>query len=96
MRSITEPASPSLRIESDSDVARLTVTDHGIGIPGDAKARIFERFERAVSAHHYGGFGVGLWLVRRIVEAHGGTIRVDSTTGEGATFTVELPLALRA
>jgi signal transduction histidine kinase len=86
----------AIRIESDSDVARLTVTDHGIGIPGDAKARIFERFERAVSAHHYGGFGVGLWLVRRIVEAHGGTIRVDSTTGEGATFTVELPLALRA
>jgi signal transduction histidine kinase len=74
------------------DVARLTVRDHGIGIPADVQARIFEKFERAVSREHYGGFGLGLWIARQLVEAHGGTIRVDSVAGKGSTFTIELPL----
>jgi signal transduction histidine kinase/CHASE1-domain containing sensor protein len=68
----------------------LTVRDEGIGIPVDAQERIFERFERAVSERHYGGFGLGLWIVRRIVEALGGEIRVESVPGEGATFVVTL------
>jgi signal transduction histidine kinase len=46
-----------------------------------------------VSARHYGGLGLGLYIVSRIVEAHGGSITVDSRPGEGATFTVELPTA---
>ena len=57
------------------------------------QARIFERFERAVSYRHYGGFGVGLWIARELVEAHGGTIRVNSAVGEGASFTIDLPKA---
>jgi len=57
-------------------------------------ARIFDRFERAVSTRHYGGLGLGLYVSRRIVEAHGGTIRVASRPGDGATFTVELPRSL--
>jgi signal transduction histidine kinase len=72
--------------------ARLRVRDHGIGIAAEDQARIFERFERAVSARQYAGLGMGLWIVRKIVAAHGGSIRVDSRPGAGATFTIELPL----
>jgi len=54
--------------------------------------RIFGRFERAVSGHHYGGMGLGLWITGQIVEAHGGAITVQSSAGAGARFTVELPL----
>jgi len=71
---------------------RLSVTDHGIGIARDDHERIFERFERAVSVRHYGGLGLGLWLVRQIVEAHGGSISVTDTPGGGATFRLELPV----
>jgi K+-sensing histidine kinase KdpD len=70
--------------------ARLTVRDHGIGIAAEDQARIFEPFERAVSTRHYGGFGLGLWIVRQIIESMGGSIRVESVPGEGSTFTVEL------
>jgi signal transduction histidine kinase len=70
---------------------RLSVRDQGIGIPIEEQSRIFERFHRAVSGRHYGGLGLGLWLVRQIAEAHGGTIGVASELGEGATFTMELP-----
>jgi signal transduction histidine kinase len=72
--------------------ARVTVTDHGIGIPPEALERIFGRFERAVSSHQYGGLGLGLFLTRQIVEAHGGSIQVESEAGAGATFMMELPV----
>jgi PAS domain S-box-containing protein len=72
--------------------AVLTVRDHGIGISREDQGRIFERFERAVSERHFGGFGVGLWVAREAVEANGGTIRVASREGDGAEFTLELPL----
>jgi signal transduction histidine kinase/CHASE1-domain containing sensor protein len=81
-----------IRLDQVQDMARLTVTDHGIGIDPADQARIFERFERLVSVRHYGGFGLGLWIVRRVVEAHGGSITVASASGQGATFTVILPL----
>jgi len=71
--------------------ARLVVRDHGIGIAPADLPQIFERFERAVSSRNYGGLGLGLYIVRRIIEAHGGTISVDSTPGEGSAFYVELP-----
>ncbi|MBI5549831.1 MAG: HAMP domain-containing histidine kinase [Deltaproteobacteria bacterium] len=71
--------------------ARLEVRDRGIGIAPEDQARIFARFERAVSSRHFGGLGLGLWIARQVVEAHGGVIFVSSRTGEGATFTVELP-----
>lgn len=70
---------------------RITVRDQGIGIRAEDRDRIFDRFERAASVRNYGGLGLGLYITRQIVEAHGGTIRVDSELGAGATFTVELP-----
>ncbi|GEJ58216.1 CHASE domain-containing sensor histidine kinase [Anaeromyxobacter diazotrophicus] len=83
-----KPIAVALRV--DGDRVALTVRDQGIGIPREAQQRIFERFERAVSDRHFGGFGLGLWIARRIVEALGGTIAVESEPGQGATFTVEL------
>jgi signal transduction histidine kinase len=73
------------------DRARLTVRDHGMGMDPRALAHIFEPFAQAVSARAYGGLGLGLYLAREIVEAHGGEIRAWSRPDEGATFTVELP-----
>jgi PAS domain S-box-containing protein len=70
---------------------RLTVRDEGPGIPSEHQERIFEQFERAGQAEHLPGMGLGLWLARRIVTAHGGTVTVDSSPGRGATFTVILP-----
>ncbi|MDC0677609.1 AAA family ATPase [Sorangium atrum] len=74
--------------------AVLVVRDHGMGIAEADQARIFERFERAVSVRNFGGLGLGLYIVRWIVTSHGGTIRVESKPGAGATFIVELPLHL--
>ncbi|QRN98046.1 GAF domain-containing protein [Archangium violaceum] len=68
----------------------LVVRDRGIGIAPEARKRIFERFERA-SSRNFGGLGLGLYIVRQIVEAHGGTIGVESELGVGSTFTVKLP-----
>jgi signal transduction histidine kinase len=73
-------------------VAKLVVVDHGIGIdPNDAE-RIFDRFERAVSSRSYGGLGLGLYIVKQIVDAHGGTAEVASRPGEGASFSIALPV----
>jgi signal transduction histidine kinase len=71
--------------------AYLTVTDHGIGIEPEVLPRLFKPFERGVSQRHYGGLGLGLHIVKTIVEAMGGTVTVQSTPGAGSVFTVELP-----
>ncbi|MCP3136745.1 sensor histidine kinase [Pyxidicoccus xibeiensis] len=81
-----------VHVEEEDGRARLWVRDEGIGIDPEAHARIFQKFERAVSERNYGGLGLGLYVVRTLVEAMGGTIRVESQPGEGATFIVELPL----
>jgi signal transduction histidine kinase len=72
--------------------ARVVVRDRGIGIPPEVQERIFNAFERAVPVELYAGLGLGLFITRRIVEMHGGTISVASELGQGAVFTVELPL----
>jgi PAS domain S-box-containing protein len=79
-------------VQRDGGIARVLVRDRGIGIDPEARERIFGRFERAVSSRHYGGLGLGLFLARRIIEAHGGRIAVDSAPGEGATFALEIPV----
>ncbi len=71
--------------------AVLQVRDEGRGIAPADQARIFRRFERAVSANEVSGLGIGLFIVQQIVELHGGSVRVDSALGAGSTFTVELP-----
>jgi signal transduction histidine kinase len=83
----------AISVNAQATRALLTVADQGIGIDPARQARIFGRFERGVSSTHYGGLGLGLYICRQIVDAHGGLIRVDSPVGEGASFTVELPLA---
>jgi signal transduction histidine kinase len=84
-----------ISVDGGETTARFFIRDHGIGIPAEHQARIFERFERAVSDRHYGGLGLGLWIVRQIVDAFGGTIEVESKAGEGSTFTVLLPRAVQ-
>ena len=81
-----------IEVERDGDTATLRVRDHGIGIDSEQQARIFDRFARAVSDREFGGLGLGLWIVRRIVEASGGRVTVQSAAGRGATFTVRLPI----
>ena len=80
-----------VRVQGAEQRARLLVRDHGIGIPLEHQARIFNRFERAAPSMNFGGLGLGLWITRQIVEAHGGTIHVESAPGQGATFVVEVP-----
>lgn len=70
----------------------LTVIDHGQGIPADKHAAIFERFERANTSHSISGLGLGLFIVKQIVEAHAGTVTVASEIERGTRFTVALPL----
>jgi PAS domain S-box-containing protein len=78
-------------LDAASDTVRLAVADQGIGIAPEDVGRIFGRFQRAAPIRNYGGMGLGLFITRHIVEAHGGTISVVSKVGEGATFVVELP-----
>jgi PAS domain S-box-containing protein len=83
-----------IRLSSDSGQAVLAVSDTGIGIPAADRDRIFERFFRTATAtrHAIQGTGLGLAVTKAIVEAHHGTIAVDSDEGRGSTFTVRLPL----
>jgi signal transduction histidine kinase len=80
-----------IAISDTVEWARLSVIDHGIGVPESAKGKIFKRFERAPSAQYYGGLGLGLYISHQIVHAHAGRIAVMDTPGGGATFIVELP-----
>lgn len=79
-------------LTATADHAQITVRDHGIGIDEKDKARIFERFERAVGRQVQTGFGVGLWLSRSYVELMGGAITVFGEPGAGSLFAVSLPI----
>jgi PAS domain S-box-containing protein len=78
-------------VSVDSTQAYLSVRDYGIGIAKEDQLKIFEQFERVAPVNAYGGFGLGLYIARQIVSAHGGTIRVDSELGKGSMFTITLP-----
>jgi GAF domain-containing protein/anti-sigma regulatory factor (Ser/Thr protein kinase) len=84
-----------LQAQADQEMVRVSITDAGIGIPPDRLDRIFERFYQVNGStkRRFGGMGVGLALVWEIVEAHGGTVGVESEPGKGSTFTVALPRA---
>lgn len=82
-------------VKREDDVVEIAVVDHGVGIPIEAQARLFERFYRADPARSRdtGGTGLGLSIVKHGVAVHGGDVRVWSEPGRGSTFTVCLPLA---
>ena len=90
------PAGGEVRIEVDASDHDLTlrISDQGIGVPADKLPRIFEKFERVDNrdTRQAGGTGIGLFLVKHLVERHEGTIEVTSTVGQGTTFTLHLPL----
>jgi signal transduction histidine kinase len=81
-------------VERNGGTARVKVVDHGIGIAPDDQARLFTQFGRIEreSTMHVAGTGLGLWLSREIARLHDGDITVDSTEGEGSTFTFEVPI----
>jgi signal transduction histidine kinase len=80
-------------VERTADGGRVTVSDRGVGIPAAEQERIFERFERASTAGHRSGLGLGLWITKQIVDSHGGRIAVRSQPNQGASFVVDLPLS---
>jgi signal transduction histidine kinase len=83
-----------VRVAIDGEHAILAVSDEGIGIPAADRARIFDRFTRGANvAGRISGSGVGLAIVRQVVEQHRGTVEVSSVEGSGSTFTMRLPLA---
>ena len=81
-----------VQVDSDEYEARITVQDHGLGIEPLLKAHIFDPFERIEDRRIIPGTGLGLSICRMIVEAHGGTIDVNSRVGDGSTFIVRLPV----
>jgi two-component system OmpR family sensor kinase len=88
-----EPILLRIGLEEEQRCAVIRVSDSGSGISADDQARIFERFERAVQpGEHLRGFGVGLWIVRQLCQGMEGSVRVDSSPGQGSTFSVSLPL----
>jgi signal transduction histidine kinase len=90
------PVEVAITVEADGALAVVRVRDRGIGIQAADIHRIFDRFERATDERRHKGLGLGLYIARQVVSAHGGTIHVDSTSGEGSTFTVELPVTLHS
>jgi PAS domain S-box-containing protein len=85
---------PAIQITSEtrsSDWIRLSIQDNGIGIPTEAQTRIFAPFERLHGADFYSGTGLGLTIVQRAIERIGGRVGVESWSGKGSRFWVELP-----
>lgn len=86
----------SIELQGDPAWVALRVVDRGIGIAPSDRERIFQRFERASSAPRSGGFGIGLWLSSKLVQAQGGRLDLESEPGSGSTFTVRLPRNITA
>jgi signal transduction histidine kinase len=82
-------------VDRPQDVVEVSVTDTGIGIPGEHLERIFQEFEQVVDTAlpRQEGTGLGLPLVKKFVELHGGTVRASSTPGRGSTFVFTIPAA---
>lgn len=92
------PKTPhQLRVSGQVQDGRVEIVfaDNGPGIPSEERGKIFQKFYQ-IEGHFTGqvqGMGLGLALVKRVVEEHGGQVRVDSTLGQGSTFTISLPIA---
>ncbi len=83
-------------VASNDGLATMAVSDVGIGIPDEVRPRLFQRFFRVrnFATGNISGLGIDLYIVKEIVERHGGTVAVSSVEGEGSTFSVQLPLAV--
>jgi len=87
----------AISLDRNGDGVVLAVADRGIGIAPEDQRRLFDPFRRTgMSIGAYPGVGLGLFVVRRIVQAHGGHIEIDSAPGRGSTFRVCLPLVHHA
>jgi len=84
-----------IKVSQEKENAIIKVCDQGRGISSEDKKQIFKRFVRVAEDNNSGGFGLGLWIARQIVKAHGGKIRVQSELGKGADFIVSLPIELK-
>ena len=84
--------SVTVKVEKQASDLLFQVSDHGIGIPEEAMKHLFERFYRAEGEMVRGGTGLGLYISKQIIEAHGGRIWAESKFGEGSTFSFTLPL----
>ena len=93
----TFEGSVTVTLQSRKHAVELQVRDTGIGIPAEHRERVFERFHRIEGAQSrtYEGTGIGLAFVQELVRLHGGFVRVDSTVGQGSTFTVTIPLGTK-
>jgi signal transduction histidine kinase len=89
----SEPAQVTVSASVDLDGLLVRVADRGIGVPKDDLPRIFERFHRAANTQGIPGSGIGLHMVRQIVDLHRGSVEVDSRVGRGTIFTLRLPRA---
>jgi len=85
------PIEVSVALSEDGAEVQIAVRDQGPGLTREDRGRLFERFARVAPVRQYGGFGLGLWIVRQIAEEHGGRVEVWSEPGEGARFGLTLP-----
>ena len=81
----------TISCDVDKEIVRVSVQDHGGGIAPEHHLKVFQRFQQVAPVRHYGGLGLGLWIADEIVKRHGGSLRVESQLGLGATFIMELP-----
>jgi signal transduction histidine kinase len=80
-----------VKVQAFADRVEINIRDHGMGIAKENLERIFQRFERVASPTNIAGLGIGLYVSKKIVEAQGGSIAVDSQLGQGSTFLIRLP-----
>lgn len=83
-----------ITVAQEEGHAIFAVKDNGMGIPKEKHSKIFERFERAISSTNISGLGLGLYISKQIIDAHQGSIKVESELNQGATFKVSLPTGL--
>lgn len=88
-----EGESIDINVWTTEDKLHITVQDHGEGIPNDELQRLFQKYFRGKASQGKPGAGLGLYLVQRIIQAHGGRVAVQSSTGVGTTFSIDLPLS---